>query len=95
VYKGLPAPWRVKSDDYSNKTKKEEAYATLLGKYQEKFPDVTKDELRKKFNALRTNFRKELKKVLDSTKSGVGTDDIYQPKLWYFDAMSFLRDQET
>ena len=26
-------------------------------------------------------------------KSGSGLDDIYTPSLWYFDDLSFLRDQ--
>ena len=53
------------------------------------------DDLKKKFNALRTNFRKELKKVDISKKSGAGTEEIYEPTLWYFDDMRFLIDQET
>ncbi|CAH2015595.1 unnamed protein product [Acanthoscelides obtectus] len=36
-----------------------------------------------------------IKKVLDSERSGVGTDDVYVPHLWYFELLSFLRDQES
>lgn len=50
---------------------------------------------KKKINAFRTNYRKELKKVLDSEKSGAGTDQVYEPTLWYFNALSFLNDQEV
>ena len=46
-------------------------------------------------NALRTNFRKELKKVIDSERSGAGIEDMYESSLSYYDAMMFLRDQET
>lgn len=59
------------------------------------FPEASKDDVKKKFNSLRTNYRKELKKHLQSMKSGSGTDDIYHPTLWYFNEMSFLQDQET
>jgi hypothetical protein len=45
----------------------------------------------KKINGLRTAYRRELKKITDSTKSGIGTDDIYVPSLWYFDDLDFLR----
>ncbi|CAH2015325.1 unnamed protein product [Acanthoscelides obtectus] len=38
----------------------------------------------------KTTYREELKKVLDSERSGVGTDDVYVPHLWYFS-----RDQES
>lgn len=33
--------------------------------------------------------------MVDSRKSGVGSDDVYQSNLWYFDEMNFLQDQET
>lgn len=45
-------------------------------------------------NTLRTNFRKELKRIKISEHSGVGTDDIIEPTLWYFEEMKFLIGQE-
>lgn len=95
VYKELPCLWQVKSEDYMNRQKKDLAYEKLLQKYRERYTDATKEDVKKKFNALRTNFRKELKKVRDSNKSGAGTDDLYESSLWYFDAMQFLEDTET
>ncbi|CAJ0922608.1 unnamed protein product [Ranitomeya imitator] len=44
--------------------------------------------------ALRTVYKKELNKVEKSLKSGAGTDDVYVPKLWYYDLLAFTRDQE-
>jgi hypothetical protein len=41
--------------------------------------------VRKKINGLLTACRRELKKITDSTKYGIGIDDIYVPSLWYFD----------
>ena len=95
VYKTLPALWNIKSDCYSDRTKKDNAYKTLLQKFKEQYPEGTKDELKKRINSLRTSFRKELKKVKDSTRSGAGADEIYDPSLWCFDALLFLTDQET
>ena len=95
VYRALPSLWKVKSSDYNNRDKKKKDYEFLLKKYREKFPTAKMDDLKKKFNALRTNFRKELKKVDISKKSGAGTEEIYEPTLWYFDEMRFLIDQET
>jgi len=43
---------------------------------------------------LLTNFRKELKRIEDSEKSGTGADDIVEPTLWYFEEMKFLIGQE-
>jgi hypothetical protein len=48
----------------------------------------------KKFNSLPTNFRKELKRIKDSEKSGTGADDVVEPALWYFEETKFLIGQE-
>lgn len=94
VYRSLPALWNVKSNDYSNRSKKSEQYDELLKKYNEKYPSADKKEVIKKINSLRTNFRKEFKKIRDSEKSGVGEDEVAEPTLWYYEEMKFLIDQE-
>ena len=73
---------------------KKEQYEHLLRKYRERFPDADKNQLIKKFNSLRTNFRKEMKWIKDSEKSGTGADDVVEPTLWYFEEMKFLIGQE-
>jgi hypothetical protein len=40
------------------------------------------------------NFRKEIKKVEQSRRSGSSIDDIYVPSLWYYDLLIFTIDQE-
>ncbi|PNF19355.1 hypothetical protein B7P43_G06719, partial [Cryptotermes secundus] len=45
--------------------------------------EVSKSSKRKKINSLRSCFRKELKRVKNSQKSGNGTDDNFTPSLWY------------
>lgn len=94
VYRGLPALWDVKSKDYSNRDKKGEQYDVLIKKYREKYPDAEKQEVVKKINSLRTNFRKELKRIRDAEKSGAGAEDV-EPSVWYFEEMRFLQTQET
>jgi len=49
---------------------------------------------KRKINTLRSNFRRELKKKINSRKSGAGADDMYEPTVWYFNDLEFLRDQE-
>ena len=94
VYRSLPALWDVKCKDYSNHAKKGEQYDVLIEKYRENYPDAEKQEVVKKINSLRTNFRKELKRIRDTEKSGAGAEDV-EPTLWYFDEMKFLVTQET
>jgi hypothetical protein len=87
LYRELPALWNVKSKQCHNRDKKNSAYETLLVKYKEMYPDATKDDVKKKFKSLRTNYRKEFKKHHQSLKSGTGADDVYESSLWYYKEM--------
>ena len=95
LYKELPSLWKIKSEDYNDRNKKIRDYRILLEKYRERYPKAAVEDVKKKFNALRTNFRKEMKKVENSKKSGAGSEDLYEPTLWYYSEMEFLKDQET
>lgn len=45
-----------------------------------------------KFKNLRSSYCQELKKIADSERSGSGTDDIYKPKVVWFEQMNrFIR----
>lgn len=94
VYHSLPALWDIKCKDCTNRGKKNEQYDVLIEKYRENFPDADKQEVIKKVNSLRTNFRKELKMIRDAEKSGVGAEDV-EPSLWYSEEMRFLQNLET
>lgn len=95
LYKEQPCLWQIKSKDYLNKYKKNEAYGKLAEKLKEKYPDATTDLVKKKINIYRSNFRKEAKKVQDSMRSGSGTDDVYTPTWAYYEDLMFLKDQEA
>ncbi|XP_055625146.1 uncharacterized protein LOC129777318 [Toxorhynchites rutilus septentrionalis] len=94
VYRSLPALWDIKCKDYTNRLKKIEQYDVLIEKYRENAPDADKQDVIKKINSLRTNFRKELKRIRDAEKSGAGAEEV-EPTLWYFEQMRFLQNQET
>ncbi|XP_055910353.1 uncharacterized protein LOC129944732 [Eupeodes corollae] len=94
VYETLPALWNVKCKEYSNRNLKSDQYENMLAKYRERYPDADKAQLIQKLNSLRTNYRKELKKISDSEKSGAVADEVVEPSLWYFDALHFLRTLE-
>lgn len=94
LYRENPCLWKVKSSEYSDKNKKNDAYDVLLVKLKEINPNSNRQDVAKKINSLRSCFRKEYKKVVISMKSGAGTDDIYKPNLWYFDSLMFLKDHE-
>lgn len=94
VYKSLPALWNCKCKGYSNRQEKNEAYDVLIKKFREKYPESTREDVTRKINSLRTNFRKEVKRINGWNRNGSGTDDGEEPTLWYFEEMSFLRDQD-
>ncbi|XP_063889616.1 uncharacterized protein LOC135116204 [Scylla paramamosain] len=94
LYRDFPALWKVKSDEYKNRSLKSECYVKLIDKIREIDLNATRATVTKKINSLRSNYRRELKKVMNSVKSGAGSDDVYKPSLWYFDELAFLRDQE-
>ncbi len=45
LYRKFPAIWKIKSDEYSNRNKKEEAYELLLKKYRERYENATREDL--------------------------------------------------
>ncbi|XP_058067184.1 uncharacterized protein LOC131216652 [Anopheles bellator] len=87
VYRQLPALWDQKSADYNNRVTKAEQYEVLVEKYRERYPDSTKVDVVQKINSLRTNFRKELKRIRDAERYGGRAVESSQ---WYFEAISFL-----
>lgn len=94
-YKSHPCLWKIKAKEYTNKNLKNEAYEKLVNMCKNVFPEANRDFVVKKIQSMRGSFRKELKKVEGSKRSGSSTDDVYTPSLWYFDLFLFTKDQET
>ncbi|XP_069601851.1 uncharacterized protein [Ranitomeya imitator] len=97
IYQSFPCLWKIKSPEYSNREKRKAGYSKLIEFYNLHAPEeqATEAVVKKKIQALRTVWRKELNKVLHTSKSGASTEEVYVPKLWYFDHLNFLRDQEV
>ncbi|XP_021922279.1 uncharacterized protein LOC110831041 isoform X2 [Zootermopsis nevadensis] len=93
-YRELPCLWQVSSDDYRDKAKRSSAMDQLLVLFKTKDPAANKETVQKKINSLRSCFRKEHNKVKASQKSGSGQYEVHVPKLWYYDHMLFLEDQD-
>ncbi|XP_065366851.1 uncharacterized protein LOC135959746 [Calliphora vicina] len=90
LYKELPALWRVKSTEYSDRALKSNCYLQLIRKLREVYPDADREMVVRKINNFRTSYRKELRRLKDSQEVG----RVYKPTLWYFDCLSFLDDQD-
>ncbi|GFS18477.1 sodium/hydrogen exchanger 3 [Elysia marginata] len=94
LYRSHESLWKIKSKEYSNRLIKERCYEKLIDFVKDFEPQANKELVLKKINNLKGNFRKELKNVEGSKLSGAGTDEDYHPKLWYFESLLFLKDQE-
>lgn len=94
VYRQNPILWNTSLKEYSDRDKKNKCYKQLVEIYQKIKKRATIEDVKKKINSLRTNYRKELKKIKDSQRTGSSTDDIYEPTSWIFWELQFLNDVE-
>lgn len=95
LYETLPELWDPTNPLYMKKNKRNLALDKLLVIFNKMKPNATRDDVRKKINTLRSNYRKELKKMLALKRSGSGTEDIYEPSSWVFYALQFLKKIEA
>nr|CAH7740073.1 unnamed protein product [Callosobruchus chinensis] len=94
LYKSFPCLYEIKSKDYLNKGMKLSAYNQFVEKLKTLDPTATKDTVVKKINNMRSSYRKELKKIRESRRTG-SSGEIYASSLWYFHLLDFLYDQEV
>ncbi|KAJ8941996.1 hypothetical protein NQ314_010223 [Rhamnusium bicolor] len=92
LYRDNPCLWKTTIPEYTNKNIKNKCYKGLVDYSKQFFKEADKKFVQQKLQNLRTAFRKEFKKVEDSNRSGVGTDDLYVPKLWYYDLLLFTNN---
>ncbi|XP_047738613.1 uncharacterized protein LOC108669816 isoform X4 [Hyalella azteca] len=93
-YRKLPCLWKVRCSEYSNKWRRDEAWEHLVGITREKEVNADLNFVKKKVDNIRASFRKELRKIRESTQSGASSDDTYIPTLWYFELFKFTAEQE-
>jgi len=93
-YREMPVLWQVRSADYSNRTKRDVAWDSLVQLTREKIPEADLCFVEKKVDSIRASVRKELRRVRDSKRSCLSADDAYKPTLWYFDLLLFTADQD-
>lgn len=97
LYRSMPELWLTNSKDYRNRKLKARSYERLLRHMLTSDPYANIHMVKRKINNLRTSYRRELRKVLESKSSanGVYGNEEYVPSLWYFNELEFLYDQET
>jgi len=91
LYQQHPCLYVQKSEDYYNRDKKWEALQTIAQQLHELYGYVISiDVIKKKIANLRTQYLEHYNKILKSKSSGVGTDDVFKPRWWLFNELSFL-----
>lgn len=82
--------WNTKSPSYRNKNVRDKALERMAKRLN--LQGVTPEDVKLKIKSIRTRYSSELGKVILSEKSGVGPNDVYRPKLfWFSQADMFLR----
>ncbi|XP_077299642.1 uncharacterized protein LOC143920580 [Arctopsyche grandis] len=85
-YETCEALWDPCDKNYLNKSKKDEYLNKLLKIYKSMKSNATTQDVRNKLNCLRSNYRKELKKIDDANRLG----EVYIPTSTTFHALGFL-----
>ncbi|PIO12154.1 hypothetical protein AB205_0046230, partial [Aquarana catesbeiana] len=92
MFRELPCLWQINHPHYKNQTKRKAALDKLLEFVKTVVPTADITYLKILIGGLRSTYLREHKKVQDSQRSGAA-DDIYVPRLWYYDRLHFLAGQ--
>ncbi|XP_068226262.1 uncharacterized protein [Palaemon carinicauda] len=95
MYRQQSCLWNVKSADYKNRKMRLAALTAIKTELQKKHGNITIKDIKKKLDTLRSQYRREMRQLENSRKSGSLTDDVYSPKCWCFGDLSFLTDGDT
>ncbi|PIO15452.1 hypothetical protein AB205_0209560 [Aquarana catesbeiana] len=88
-YREMSNLWEVKHPQYYIKTVRKSTLERLLAFVQTFIPEATVEIVDRKIGIL----RREHNKIQTSLRSGPSADDVYRPRLWYYDKLCFLVDQ--
>ncbi|PIO10448.1 hypothetical protein AB205_0194660 [Aquarana catesbeiana] len=92
MFRELPCLWEINHPHYRNQTKRKAALDQLLEIVKQVIPTADITYLRILIGGLRSTYVRERQKVQVSQRSGAA-DDIYVPRIWYYDRLHFLAGQ--
>ncbi|PIO28161.1 hypothetical protein AB205_0097420 [Aquarana catesbeiana] len=92
MFRELPCLWQINYPKYKNQTKRKAALDNLLQFVKPVIPTADITYLKILIGGMRSTYLREHKKVQDSQRSAAA-DDIYVPRLWYYDRLHFLAGQ--
>ena len=77
LYREYPVMWNVKLKEYKDRNAKELAYRKIQKVFENHTENITLEQIKKKIHTLRSQYRREIKLITESQKSGMGADDVY------------------
>ena len=83
--------WQVGCKDYKNKVLRDAAIKAITATMSRHIVGLNEEDIKKKINTLRTQFRRELRLLAASKKSAT---EVHEPKLWCFQKLHFLNEAE-
>ncbi|PIO27027.1 hypothetical protein AB205_0095940, partial [Aquarana catesbeiana] len=92
-YREMRNLWEVKHPQYYLKHLRKSTLERLLAFVQTYIPEATMEMLLSKIGILRNMYKTEHNKIQNSLRSGASADDVYVPRLWYYNKLRFLDDQ--
>ncbi|CAH0555613.1 unnamed protein product [Brassicogethes aeneus] len=89
-YETYPCLYDTKHKFYSNKHARTDKLQKITDELKNIDGRVTVDDVKKKLTSLRQSFSHENTKMHDSQKSGAGTEEMYEPSVWWYEKLLFL-----
>ena len=89
LYQSFPTLWNVNSSDYMKRNIKAKYIEKIQKGLSTSIPSITIENIKDKLHKLRTQYQKERAKMRLNSKIVDGLEDIYKPKLWFYEKMSF------
>ncbi|XP_066951681.1 uncharacterized protein [Macrobrachium rosenbergii] len=96
-YRQHPCLWNVKDELFRVRCQRVAAIDLITEELKRRGLSVNKVKVKNKIECILNQYRRELR-ILKKSKTpgeGDGDEDIYIPKLWFFDELSFLRDGDN
>lgn len=93
TYEKYDVLWNIENEKYRNRNARDEGMKKLVKELNSKGMVVDIEEIRKRIKTIKTVYSQELMKIEKSKNSGRGRDQIYKPKLvWFETADRYLRN---
>ena len=76
--------WNVKADVYKDRSKRVAAINKITAELQKSGLSAHASEVKEKIESIRSKYRRDLRKLEKSKKSGAGADEVYTPDIMVF-----------